>query len=723
MAQDLNRFESSSSPERPITPPSVTSSSAFLSMQALEKICTAVSAENNLTRIFQILYQQIVQLLGTDIGLIVAEYKPVTNTLSFPVYNNGQMLTFASVQLGDGIISSIIKERKPRLIQNNLSQDSWEDKNISKLPKSWLGIPLISGGDIVGAMILFDTEREARFSENDLMFFSALSTTVAGAINNSESQRKSSLTEQLHKRDERMLDALFNNIPEMIYFKDEQERYIRVNNNLAAEFHIAHPIEMIGKTDRQLLGETQGTEIEKEDIVLLQSGQAKIGYVDKQIKNDGNTQWFLKSKVPLYDQNGQAIGLLGIATNITDLRKAEGMIDRRKRQINTSSVIAKETANEAHVEELLAKTVKLIQDSFGFYHVALYLLDSLGEYAMLSQAVGPAAEELKRTGFKVAIGSQSVIGRAATMPEPLSIKDVTQVPYYFPEPLLQNTKSELAIPLKTGNDIIGVLDIQSEQANAFADEELMALQLISDQLAVAILNFKLSSKSEEHLAKHRLLHQITVAASSASNANEALQTAVKSLNTTLPGEEISIFMPDDNGNLVISAHAGYGDIDPANFTFRLGDGVVGTVAVDHKPVRISNSLADPRYIAIDPKVRSELAVPIMASGKFFGVLNIESALANSYDENDQEIFATLGNSLGSIINNFQLQKLIDEQAQRQHQLNEISGKIRQSVDMESILQISAAEICKVLNAHRATIMINTNLPQESESQDVKVENG
>jgi GAF domain-containing protein len=113
----------------------------------------------------------------------------------------------------------------------------------------------------------------------------------------------------------------------------------------------------------------------------------------------------------------------------------------------------------------------------------------------------------------------------------------------------------------------------------------------------------------------------------------------------------------------------------------------------------------------------------MASGKFFGVLNIESALANSYDENDQEIFATLGNSLGSIINNFQLQKLIDEQAQRQHQLNEISGKIRQSVDMESILQISAAEICKVLNAHRATIMINTNLPQESESQDVKVENG
>jgi PAS domain S-box-containing protein len=722
MIQDYHRPESNALPEQPSSTPGEQGSLNQLSLPALERIGRSISNENNPTRIYQMLYQQVVQLLGSNIGFIIAEYKPVTNLISFPyVYNNGQMLTFESMQLGNGVISTLIKERKPKIIQNNIEPTAWDQKSTGRPPKSWLGVPLVAGGEIVGAMILFDDEKESRFNENDLLFFSALGTTAAGAINTVEVLRKSLLTEQVHKKEERMLDALFNNVPEMIFFKDEQERYIRVNNNMASEYHIAHPIEMIGKTDRQLLGETRGAEIEKEDLNLLQSGQAKVGYVDKQNKEDGTANWYVKSKVPLYDQNGQAIGLLGISTNITDTKNAEGLIERRNQQLRAAAEIAKDASAASHVEELLTKTVALIQRSFGFYHVAVYLLDPLGEYALLRQAIGPAAEELKRVGFKVAIGSQSVVGRAATMPQPLEIKDVTQVPYYFPEPLLQNTKSELAIPLKAGQDIIGVLDVQSEQANAFSDEETTALQLLANQLSIAIINSNLSSKAEEHLAKHRLLYQITLAASSASNANEAIQTTVKSLNTTLPGEEISVFLPDGNGNLVISAFAGFSDLDPANFSVRLGDGVIGGVAAEHKPIRISNALADPRFMAIDPKIRSEIAVPIMTAGKFFGVLNIESTQVGAYDENDQEIFATLGNSLGSLLNNFQLLAQINEQTQRQRQLYEITDKIRRSIDMDSILEISAAEICKALNAHRATININPNLKPEIEAQITKVD--
>jgi PAS domain S-box-containing protein len=722
MIQDYHHPESNALPEQSSSTPGAQGNLNQMSLSALERIGRAISNENYPARIYQMLYQQVVQLLGSDIGFIIAEYKPVTNLISFPyVYNNGQMLTFESMQLGNGVISTLIKERKPKIIQNNIEPAAWNEKSTGRPPKSWLGVPLIAVGEIVGAMILFDDEKDSLFNENDLLFFSALGTTVAGAINAAEVLRKSLLTEQAHKREERMLDALFNNVPEMIFFKDEQERYIRVNNNMASEYHIAHPIEMIGKTDRQLLGETRGAEIEKEDLDLLESGQAKVGYVDKQNKEDGTANWYVKSKVPLYDQNGQAIGLLGISTNITDTKNAEGLIERRNQQLRTAAEIAKDASAATHIEELLTKTVELIQRNFGFYHVAVYLLDPLGEYALLRQAIGPAAEELKRVGFKVAIGSQSVVGRAATMPQPLEIKDVTQVPYYFPEPLLQNTKSELAIPLKTGLDIIGVLDVQSEQANAFSDEETTALQLLADQLSIAIINSNLSSMAEEHLAKHRLLYQITIAASAASNANEAIQTTVKSLNTTLPGEEISVFLPDGNGNLVVSTFAGFGDLDPENFSIRQGDGVIGGVAADHKPIRIFNALADPRFTAIDPKVRSEIAVPIMAAGKFFGVLNIESTQVGAYDENDQEIFATLGNSLGSLINNFQLLTRINEQTQRQRQLYEVTDKIRRSVDMDSILEISAAEICKVLNAHRATININPNLKPEIEAQITKVD--
>ncbi|MGD0709201.1 MAG: GAF domain-containing protein, partial [Anaerolineaceae bacterium] len=243
MIQDYHRPESNALPEQPSSTPGEQGSLNQLSLPALERIGRSISNENNPTRIYQMLYQQVVQLLGSNIGFIIAEYKPVTNLISFPyVYNNGQMLTFESMQLGNGVISTLIKERKPKIIQNNIEPTAWDQKSTGRPPKSWLGVPLVAGGEIVGAMILFDDEKESRFNENDLLFFSALGTTAAGAINTVEVLRKSLLTEQVHKKEERMLDALFNNVPEMIFFKDEQERYIRVNNNMASEYHIAHPI-------------------------------------------------------------------------------------------------------------------------------------------------------------------------------------------------------------------------------------------------------------------------------------------------------------------------------------------------------------------------------------------------------------------------------------------------------------------------------------------------
>jgi sigma-B regulation protein RsbU (phosphoserine phosphatase) len=149
---------------------------------------------------------------------------------------------------------------------------------------------------------------------------------------------------------------------------------------------------------------------------------------------------------------------------------------------------------------------------------------------------------------------------------------------------------------------------------------------------------------------------------------------------------------------------GYSE-DVTKLRIPFGSGITGWSAAHRRPLRVNSVSEDSRYIQGSPNTRSELAVPLIYRNDLLGVLNVESEQTGAYTENDEEMLGTLGGSLAAIIANARLLEQIREQAERERLVYEITGKIRRSTDIQSILATTASELTKVVGARRTKIEV------------------
>jgi GAF domain-containing protein len=386
-------------------------------------------------------------------------------------------------------------------------------------------------------------------------------------------------------------------------------------------------------------------------------------------------------------------------------------------QFETAAEIARDISSSLELDELLEKAVELIRSRFDFYHAAIFLKDLPGEFVVIREATGEAGAQLKRAGHKLGIGSKSIVGFVAGNGEPLIVNDTSRDVTYQPHPLLPETRAESAMPLKVGDRIVGVLDVQSKRAYTFSEENLRTLQILADQLAIAVVNTELLAETQEHLAQHRLLHHITTTAASGTTLDEALQSAVNGLQVTLGGDRVSILLADREKRLLeVRAAVGYAS-GVFDLRIPIGSGITGWAAAHRRTLRINNVLQDTRYIEGSPNTRSEMAIPLVYRSELLGVLNVESEQFAAYAENDEELLGTLGGSLAAIIANARLLEQIRAQAERERILFEISDKIRRTTDMETILTTTVSELTRAVGANSARIKIGvpSSAGQKSEN--------
>lgn len=388
-------------------------------------------------------------------------------------------------------------------------------------------------------------------------------------------------------------------------------------------------------------------------------------------------------------------------------------------QFETAAEIARDISSSLNLDELLQKAVDLIRTRFNFYHASVFLKDLAGEYVVIREATGEAGVQLKRAGHRLAVGSKSVVGYVAGEGEPLIVNDTTRDATYYANPLLPQTRSEAAIPLKVGDRIVGVLDVQSNQLYAFDEDNQRTLQILADQLAIAVVNTELFAETQEHLAQHRLLHHITTTAASGTTLDEALQSAVNGLQVTLGGDRVSILLADrEKKSLEVKAAVGYAS-NVFDIRIPIGVGITGWAAAHRRTLRVNNVLQDTRYIEASPNTRSEMSIPLLYRSELLGVLNVESEQLSAYAENDEELLGTLGGSLAAIIANARLLEQIRGQAERERILFEITDKIRRTTDMETILATTASELTRATGANRARIRVGIRASSDAAEKEVQ----
>ncbi len=164
---------------------------------------------------------------------------------------------------------------------------------------------------------------------------------------------------------------------------------------------------------------------------------------------------------------------------------------RRANQLQTAAEIARDTSSTLALDSLLQRIVRLIVERFGYYHASIFLIEEDGNEAVVREATGTAGEEMKRTGHRLEVGGRSVIGTVTASGKSFLLNDVSSeeaLSIHHPNPLLPNTRAELGLPLKIGERVIGAFDVQSDLVNSFSEDEVNVLQILADQVAVAVDN-------------------------------------------------------------------------------------------------------------------------------------------------------------------------------------------------------------------------------------------
>lgn len=697
-----------------------------LRVQELSTITTvgeAATTAIDRKELFSNLFDKLKAVLGEDIGFVVALNDQVNGKILIPFYFDEEEQNIAAYTYSNDLISQTILSKDAILHRdaNSIGQYCVDSPDIRIFTRSFLGIPLIVSGETVGAIALLHRSEANRFSESELSLLNTLAPQIGTSIRNVELLDSQRSAIQAYDKERFLLNSLLQNTPDRIVIKDHEGKFVRVSDSFASSIGVADPTSLIGQIENTRI--KLGDQLIDPDTQILESGTTSLGEIEEIPTAEGKSQWFLTSRIPLIGQDQLSNALLRISREITDLISTQRLSEYRSNQLIIASEVARETSmGSLQMDEMLTKMVNLVKSRFAFYHSSVFLIDPIGQYAVLKESTGEAGAQLKAAGHKLAVGSTSIVGQATSLAEPVVVNDVSKEANYYPNPLLPETKSELAIPLKVGQKLIGALDVQSQNVDAFTQEDVNILQIMADQLSIAIENANLFSKTQKTLQRHRLLHQVSATTGQSVTIEDAIRNAVQTIHLALPNEQIAFLTADEIGTYFLLTHIGYSQSEIADLRIQASNTVFSIVAKSNKPILVNDTNTSREGKSLSPSARSILSVPVSFANKSFGVLNVESNTPGAFDDSDQEIIITLADNLASIIANIELVNQVSLQVERQRQLYDITNKIRRSVDIETIMQTSLSEVCNALNIRRASVQLYSQSSSGSQASGALPDN-
>lgn len=334
-------------------------------------------------------------------------------------------------------------------------------------------------------------------------------------------------------------------------------------------------------------------------------------------------------------------------------KKLESASDDQILRLKTAAQIARQAADIRELQVLLQSTVDLISERFGFYHAGLFLLDSKQEYAILQTASSDGGKVMVARHHRLKVGEVGIVGYAARSGMPRIALDVGDDPVFFNNPHLPATRSEMALPLKVRGEVIGVLDVQSTEPTAFDNDDLEILQILADQIALAIDNTRLLQETRQAVADLER------------NITQQVQSAWQAIAV----ERQLAF--EYNRQRLVTIHP----------------------TVDLEP-------AEPEATP------GKLQAAIQLRGQTLGKLVLKKAdpQAQWSAEERQAVSAILEQTARALEN----ARLLEESRQRVRQeslVSEVSAQIRATLDIDTVLQTAVRQIGSVLRLAEAEILL------------------
>jgi GAF domain-containing protein/HAMP domain-containing protein len=410
---------------------------------------------------------------------------------------------------------------------------------------------------------------------------------------------------------------------------------------------------VIGLTVRQSLFPVQklvetASAVSKGDLSIQApiESEDELGYL---AENFNRMTWQLKESISSLEDR--------VAERTADL-------ERRSNQLKAAALVSKEAAGIRDIHQMMNQTVQLISNYFGFYHAGIFILDDIREYAVLQAANSEGGQRMLTRGHKLRIGQVGIVGYVADVGVPRIALDVGEDAIFFNNPDLPLTRSEMALPLKARGQVIGVLDVQSIEEAAFMNEDVETLQVLADQVALALDNARLIKESREALEELRNLYgQRTRQA-----WKERLERGALSYQYSRTG-------------LITGS----------------------TLSVHENPPEIEG-MGDVKEAVIRTDEQHEMLVPIILRGQVLGSLLLRREKdQRPWSHGDKQKAMDLISQVLPALENARLLEEIQNRAQTETLVGQISSRIQSSLDLETVLKTAVQEIGLVVNASRVQI--------------------
>ncbi len=355
----------------------------------------------------------------------------------------------------------------------------------------------------------------------------------------------------------------------------------------------------------------------------------------------------------------------------TELAAANQQTSRRAAQLQTITELSETIAQVQDLSEIFPTVTTLISERFGFYHVGVFLIDQDHTYALLQAANSEGGKRMLARRHRLRLGT-GVVGFAAQSGQPRIALDVGKDAVFFDNPDLPNTRSEVALPLKTRGQTIGILDVQSTEAGAFSTEDLQVLTALANQVSIALENARLLTETRTALSQ--------------------VQEVYNEFSKTEWSHTIS-------------------NIRQPGFRYRTGRIEMLEGAIQSPEV--ISAIQNGEIVAEHPngfdEKRSSVAVPVKLRGEVIGVLHVEANdPSKEWQKEEVGLIAAVAERAAVAMENARLFQDARRRAAKEQTISAATSRIGSALNIENILQATAEELERVLSGSEIVIQFESD---------------
>ncbi len=349
----------------------------------------------------------------------------------------------------------------------------------------------------------------------------------------------------------------------------------------------------------------------------------------------------------------------------------EERVTERTRQLETVEEISRQLTGILDLTPLLEEVVTLIKEKFDYYHSHIYLLNERTETLVMEAGYGQAGAAMKRQGHSILMSAaQSLVARAARSGQVITVEDVRANPAWLPNPLLPETQSEMAIPVKLGDTVVGVLDVQSNKVGGLTPADETALLALAQQVGIAVHNARMFSETRQALEQvQKIQGQYTGQAWEKFIAEQPTEFEVRRADAPPLAETA---LPELTSALQLAKTVWTGPAD-------LEDGV------------------------------QALATPLKLRNQVIGVLGLrdEEHTNRRWTEDEIALIEAVSEQMSLAIESARLFEETGRRAGREKTIANITQKVWASSDLEQLMQTTVQQLGVNLDASRVIIRLGT----------------